>query len=206
MCRPMSGYAAIVNDEVKLWVSEKTDSHSAIAEEFGLRDNGRRDLYAFEFFPDEAPPAPDVTTWTLRWDSEATASSREKPGKDDEARFRAPIEKLAAKYVFRSGSHKTTACRAWVFETARVEARDSARVVAWGSSSVEAWGSSSVEARDSSRVEAWGSSRVEARDSSRVVAWGSSTTNSYGPKPVKLGERAVWIDRTGDRPVVTIAE
>jgi hypothetical protein len=241
----MSGYAAIIGDAVKLWVSDLTDSHTEIATEFKLRDNGKHRLYAFEFYPDQAKPSPETATWVLRWDSDATLSHRDNPTVDDENRFRTEIEKVAAKYVFRDGSHKTTACRAWVFGEAELTAEKSSSVVAWDSSSVVAWGSSSVvawdsssvvawdssrvvardssrveardsssvEARDSSSVVAWGSSRVEARDSSSVVAWGSSsvvargssTTNSYGPKPKSLQEAAVWIDRTGDRPVAIVA-
>lgn len=30
MCRAMSGYAAMIDDTVKLWISEKTDSHREI--------------------------------------------------------------------------------------------------------------------------------------------------------------------------------
>jgi hypothetical protein len=207
VCRPMSGYAAIiVNDDVKLWVSERTDSHAEVAEEFKLRDNGKHRLYAFEFYPHASNPSPDTATWVLSWDSGATLAYRDKPNNEDAERFRREIEKLAGRYVFKDGSHKTTACRAWVFGEAELTARDSSRV--------EARGSSRVEARDSSSVVAWGSSRVVARDSSRVVALGSSrveardssTTNSYGPKPTKLHDNAVWIDRSGAKPAITTAE
>ncbi len=181
MCRPMSGFAAIIDDTPTIWVSDKTDSHTEIAEEFKLRDNGRHELYAFEFYPDADKPSPDVTTWLLEWDSAATAGMRQKPGDEFACRVRPLIEKRAKQYVFVGGNHRTTACRAWVF-----------------GGSVEAYGSSRVEARDSSRVEAYGSSRVEARN--------SSTTNSYGPKPKKIEENAVWIDRTGDKPKVLLAK
>ncbi len=196
MCRAMSGYAAIIGDAVKLWISEKTDSHSEIAIEFSLRDNGKHRLYAFEFYPDESKSSSDAATWRLNWDSDATLSHRDKPSAEDELRFRGEIEKSVQKYIFRDGSHKTTACRAWVFGEAELVAR--------GSSRVEARESSRVEARGSSRVEAWGSSSVVARGSSSVVAWESSTTNSYGPKPASLNDKSVWIDRSGEKPVVTI--
>src|SRR5262245_22876964 len=99
MCRPLSGYAAIINDDVKLWSSENTDSHSEIATEFNLRDNGKHKLFAFEFYPNYERPSADTSTWTLAWDSDATNASRKGPGKEDEARFRAEIEKAAKKYV-----------------------------------------------------------------------------------------------------------
>jgi hypothetical protein len=48
MCKAMSGYAAIVDDAVKLWVSDLTDSHTEIAKEFKLRDNGKHRLFCLD--------------------------------------------------------------------------------------------------------------------------------------------------------------
>ena len=99
MCRAFSFYAARVNGEVKLWWSERSDSHSEIASEHKLRDTGLIPLYAGEFYPDDSAPSPDLSTWTLSWDSEATNASRDNPSDEDAAAFRLAVERIVPRWI-----------------------------------------------------------------------------------------------------------
>jgi len=115
--------------------------------------------------------------------------------------------------------------------SATVRAWDAATVQAWGSATVEAWGSATVRAWDAATVEAWdsasvraggsatvraggsatveagGSATVRAGDSATVRAWGSATVNhrASDAKP-NIKDRAVWIDRSGNAPVIYTAQ
>ena len=79
MCRPVSGWAAVVSGEPVLWVSETSDSHTKTAAEFRLRDTGTHRLGAWECYPDVKSPSPDTDTWIVEWDSAATATLRGEP-------------------------------------------------------------------------------------------------------------------------------
>ena len=173
MCNPISWFYVRHGGATRLIISEKSDSHTEIAEEFGIRDTVG-DVAAGEFSTDVANPSPDLKTWRLVWDYQGM--SRRPGWMDDEAEshLRAELEKRCAAYVFTTGRHEVDSCRAFAFGDASITVKGYCRVEARGSSSVEARGSSSVVARDSSRVEARGSSSVVARDSSSVVARDSS--------------------------------
>ena len=119
MCRALSFYAASINGSAKVWISEKTDSHSKICDEFGLRDTGMIPLFAGEFYPDKNP-TPDVTKWEIHWDSAATNASREAPT-DAEfiADVRKTVEREAKKYVWTRGQHEISV-RGWAFGNATI--------------------------------------------------------------------------------------
>lgn len=187
MCKAVSWWYVRSSGVGKLLISEKTDSHTEAATEFGIRDNGRGgEVCAGEFWPDPAKPNPDPATWVLHWDY--ADHSRRPDWMDDEteASLRRALERAAKRYIFSSGNHKTDAIRAFVFGTANLTivgggvayCYDSSRVVARGSSRVEAFGSSSVEALEDSRVVARDSSRVEAQSYSWVMALGSSSVDA----------------------------
>ena len=89
------------------------------------------------------------------------------------------------------------------YDSASVRAYGSASVRAYGSASVEAYGSASVVAYGSARVEAYDSASVMAYDSASVEASGSaSVVSMYGEPAVTVRNRAVWIDRRHDTPVI----
>ena len=183
MCNPVSFFASWHGDSRTVYISEKTDSHTEMAREFGIKDDGNGRLCAGEFHPDPAKPSPDTASWVIVWDH--AGCDRKPDWLDDDALsgLRAELERRCAAYVFTTDGN-TTSCRAFVFGSGRVVARGSSRVEAHGSSSVVAWGSSRVVAQGSSSVVARGSSRVVARGSSSVVAQGSSRVEAQGSSSV----------------------
>jgi hypothetical protein len=92
MCQAISGFAAIVDDAVKTWISANTDSHTEIATEFSIRDTPNRRLYAFEITPKEGSTQ-DPATWAFRYDPDATAGCRDKPSSADDARIQEQVRK-----------------------------------------------------------------------------------------------------------------
>ena len=120
MCRALSFYAASINGSAKVWISEKTDSHSKICDEFKLKDTGMIPLFAGEFYPDDKHPTPDVTKWEIHWDGAATNASREAPT-DAEfiAAVRKTVEREAKKYVWTSDDHEVSV-RGWAFDSATI--------------------------------------------------------------------------------------
>ena len=192
MCNPVSFFASWHGDSRTVYISEKTDSHTEMAREFGIKDDGNGRLCAGEFHPDPAKPSPDTASWVIVWDHAGCDRKPDWLDDDTLSGLRAELERRCAAYVFTTDGN-TTSCRAFVFGSGRVVARGSSRVEAWDSSSVVAWdssrvvahGSSRVEAQGSSRVEAQGFSRVVARGSSRVVAWGFSRVVAHGSSRVE---------------------
>ena len=187
MCKMMSGYAVVTGGNVKLLISEKTDSHTEIAKEFGLRDtalNSAR-VWAWEFYPNEEKPSPDVKTWTFSFDSDATCSLREKPDEETAENIRSACERAAKKYVHTKGRTEVT-CRAWCFLNAKVVAWENSSVEAWGNAKVEAWGNAKVEAWENSSVVAWENSSVVAWENSSVVAWGNAKVVAWGNVFIRL--------------------
>jgi len=67
MCKPISWFYVRHGGATRLIISEKSDSHTEIAEEFGIRDTVG-DVAAGEFSTDVANPSPDLKTWRLVWD------------------------------------------------------------------------------------------------------------------------------------------
>lgn len=122
MCNPVSGWAAIIGGEVKLWISEQTDSHQESAHEFGLRDNGTRRLGAWECRPDPVAPSPDTEAWPVAWDSAATEGMRGKPQWTDEERAEVEraIRRACGRYVVTDGEHDWRGVRMFAFGTAIV--------------------------------------------------------------------------------------
>ena len=58
MCKPISWFYVRHGGATRLIISEKSDSHTEIAEEFGIRDTVG-DVAAGEFSTDVANPSPD---------------------------------------------------------------------------------------------------------------------------------------------------
>ena len=120
MCRPLSGFVAFVDGEPKLYVSETSDSHTDIADEFGLKDtpiNAGR-LFAWECYPDEECPTPDTSQWPVLWDSDATAGCREQPTEEQILLATPLIQEAAGKYVFTGNQRSSTdIIRGWLFDS-----------------------------------------------------------------------------------------
>jgi hypothetical protein len=123
MCRALSFYAAEINGDIKIWISEQADDHTKIVEEHNLRDNGRYRLFAGEFHPEDEAPSPDTTTWILAWDSAATLACREKPDDEFADRVRQRLERLVQRYICTSGE-QTVTVRGWAFGDARQTVND----------------------------------------------------------------------------------
>ena len=174
MCNPISWWYVRSNGVGKVFISDKTDSHSEAAAEFGIKDDGLGEVCAGEFRPDYKSPSPNTSTWKLVWDY--LGRTRRPAWMDDEAEasLRAALERECSKYVYTTGRHEVTSCRAFAFREVMLVVRGACDVAAYGSSHVVALGSNHVVAHDTSSVEACGSSHVEARGSSRVDAYGSS--------------------------------
>ena len=137
MCNPVSFFASWHGDSRTVYISEKTDSHTEMAREFGIKDDGNGRLCAGEFHPDPAKPSPDTASWVIVWDH--AGCDRKPDWLDDDALsgLRAELERRCAAYVFTTDGN-TTSCRAFVFGSGRVVARGSSRVEAHGSSRVVA--------------------------------------------------------------------
>ena len=130
MCSLLSGYVAMIDGVPRVWYSETTDSHSEIAKEHGLRDNGLHRLYAWEFRPKGKFPTPDVTTWQLLWDSDATLGMREKPSTEDAAAFRVAIERVARKFVF--DGEQVSSSKGWYFDQSQCHQPSGGEQWLWG--------------------------------------------------------------------------
>ena len=209
MCNPISWWYVRSNGVGKLLISDKTDSHSEAALEFGINDTGVGEVCAGEFRPDAAKPSPDLSTWILVWDYLGRSRRPDWMDNEGEALLRAALERECKKYVYTTAEHEVASCRAFAFGDARLIVRGTCSVEAWGSSSVEAWGSSRVVARDNSSVEAWGSSsvvawgnsRVVAGESSSVVAWGNSSVEAWGSSRVEAWGNSRVVARGSSRVV-----
>lgn len=182
MCNPISWWYVRSNGVGKLLISDKTDSHSEAALEFGINDTGVGEVCAGEFRPDAAKPSPDLSTWILVWDYLGRSRRPDWMDNEGEALLRAALERECKKYVYTTAEHEVASCRAFAFGDARLIVR----------------GTCSVEARDNSSVEAWGNSRVVARGSSRVVAWESSSVVAWGNSSVVARSRYADVVGRGD--------
>ena len=183
MCNPVSFFASWHGDSRTVYISEKTDSHTEMAREFGIKDDGNGRLCAGEFHPDPAKPSPDTASWVIVWDHAGCDRKPDWLDDDTLSGLRAELERRCAAYVFTTDGN-TTSCRAFVFGSGRVVARGSSRVEARDSSSVVAWDSSSVVAWDSNNVVAWDSSSVVARSPYADIA-GRLPWDGKGYKPVR---------------------
>ena len=180
MCNPVSWFYVVSAGVGTLYISEKTDSHTEIAKEFGIRDTGIGSVCAGEFRPNQSTPSADMSTWELIWDYAGHSRKPDWMDVEMESSLRRQLEQRCKRYVFTDGSHESDSCRAFVFGKAAFTARGSCNVTAYGSSAVKACDSSTVTAYGSSAVKACDSSTVKACDSSTVTVYGSSTVTAYG--------------------------
>ena len=221
MCRK----ASLVITRDKVFWSQNTDSHTAIHDEFSLRDDSCRGvtLVNVEITPpgygDGNEPAPGarwdapLEEWTYRVDQDLLPEWHTKdPAKHEAAARAALVNWFAAKVVvngyravscgqlYASGSATVRA-----FGSATVEAFDSATVRASGSATVRAFGSATVRASDSATVRASDSATVRAFDSATVRASGSANLIMYGGT-CTLSHSAAGIDRRCSPPRLLTAQ
>lgn len=138
MCRALSFYSTDIDGVEKVWISELTDSHSAIATEFGLRDTPGRTLWAGEFYPDDARPSADTPTWVLDWDSDATIGNRGKPVEDHEARVRRYLERAVKRYISVSPRKPIdVSVRGWAFKRGVIRLVTGGVARAYGTSTIQ---------------------------------------------------------------------
>lgn len=145
MCNPVSWFWTVANGVGTLHISEKSDSHTAIQAEFGIRDTGIGSVCAGEFSPDADNPSPDPATWKLIWDYAGVSRRPEWMDDEMEASLRRQLEQRCKKYVFADGGHTTETSRAFVFGNAHLTANGFCNVMACDSSTVKAYDSSTVK-------------------------------------------------------------
>jgi hypothetical protein len=207
MCQAISGFAAIIDDAVKTWISANTDSHTEIATEFSIRDTPNRRLYAFEITPKKGSTQ-DTATWAFRYDSDATAGCRDKPSSADDARIQEQVRKDVLFRICGGEQRKEWKSNAKLFVyggTAEVRCGTAAvyggtaevrggTAVVWGGTAV-VWGGTAdvrggtAEVRGGTAVVRCGTAAVyggtaEVRGGTAVV-WG-------GTADVRGGTAVVW--------------
>ena len=190
MCNPVSWFYVVSAGVGTLYISEKTDSHTEITKEFGIRDTGIGSVCAGEFSPDLAKPSPDLETWKLIWDY--AGHSRKPDWMDDEmeASLRRQLEQRCKRYVFADGEHETDSCRAFAFGNARLIVRGNCRAVLWDSASAVLWDSASAELWDSASAVLWDSASAELCGSASAVLYGSASAVLYGSASAVLWDSA----------------
>jgi hypothetical protein len=109
MSEPISGYAIEFGGNVSVYVSDVSDSHSTICEEFGIRDimSNESRVWAFDFGPDIYKPSSDVSTWNIRYNSAATCCMRQTPDIETEDRIKSIMSQKATRWIYTSGNHVT---------------------------------------------------------------------------------------------------
>ncbi len=101
-------------------------------------------------------------------------------------------DKLSELHIWSEGEH---------------EVHGTTAAIACGNASVVAGGNARVVAGDNTRVRAEGNVIVEAGGNASVVARNQATVISWkGQDGIKVMEQAVCIDRSGDKPVMVMAD
>ena len=189
MCRPVSGWAALVNGEPVLWVSETSESHTATATEFNLRDTGTHRLGAWECYPNVKSPSHDTDTWIVEWDSDATAGLRGEPdwSADERAAVERAIRRHVKRYVVADGTHEWRGCRMFAFGTAVVRGQTGGKCWCYGTaqSHAQAGGECWCFGNARSHGQTGGECRCYGNAQSHAQAGGEcrcfSTSQSHGP-------------------------
>ena len=198
MCRK----ASLVITRDKVFWSQNTDSHTAIHDEFSLRDDSCRGvtLVNVEITPpgygDGNEPAPGarwdapLEEWTYRVDQDLLPEWHTKDPAKHEAAARAALVNWFAAKVVVNGYRAVSCGQLYASGSATVRAFGSATVEAFDSATVRAFGSATVRASDSATVRAFGSATVRASDSATVRASDSATVRAFDSATVRASGSA----------------